>query len=53
MIVSSGAIGSPHLLQMSGIGPAEIVRKLGVASLVDLPGIPCVSLSFASLSLLW
>ncbi len=39
IIVSSGAIGSPKLLQQSGIGPAEELRKAGVEVVHDLPGV--------------
>ena len=39
MIVSCGAIGSPRLLQLSGVGPADELRKAGVAVVHDLPGV--------------
>jgi choline dehydrogenase len=39
VVVSSGAIGSPHLLMLSGIGPADELRALGVRVAVDLPGV--------------
>ncbi len=39
VIVSCGAIGSPRLLQLSGIGPADALRKAGVAVVHDLPGV--------------
>jgi choline dehydrogenase len=35
VIVSSGTIGSPHLLQASGIGPAEHLREHGIAPVAD------------------
>lgn len=38
IIVCAGAIGSPHLLMRSGIGPAESLRALGVPVVADLPG---------------
>ena len=37
VIVSAGAVGSPHLLMLSGIGPADELEKAGVAPTVDLP----------------
>ncbi|MGN6550324.1 MAG: GMC family oxidoreductase [Pararhizobium sp.] len=39
VIVSCGAIGSPKLLQQSGIGPAEELKKVGVTPVHDLPGV--------------
>lgn len=39
VIVSSGPIGSPHLLQRSGIGPANVLRKAGIEVKHDLPGV--------------
>jgi choline dehydrogenase len=37
IILSAGAFGSPQLLQLSGIGPAEQLRGLGITPLVDSP----------------
>ena len=39
VIVSSGAIGSPRLLQLSGIGPADELRALGLEAVHHLPGV--------------
>lgn len=39
VILSAGAIGSPHLLLLSGIGPAEHLRATGVEPRLDLPGV--------------
>lgn len=39
VIVSAGAIGSPKLLQVSGIGPRAHLENVGVDVLVDLPGV--------------
>ena len=39
VLVSSGAIGSPKLLQQSGIGPADQLRAVGVEVRHDLPGV--------------
>ncbi len=39
MLISSGPIGSPHLLQRSGIGPAAVLQKAGVEVLHDLRGV--------------
>ena len=37
VIVSSGAIGSPRLLQLSGIGPAEDLNDLGIDVVLERP----------------
>ena len=39
VIVSGGAVNSPHLLHMSGIGPADHLRSLGARIVKDLPGV--------------
>ena len=38
-LLTAGAIGSPHLLQLSGIGAAALLRQHGIAPLVDAPGV--------------
>ncbi|MGO1120801.1 choline dehydrogenase [Rhodovibrionaceae bacterium A322] len=39
VIVSSGAINSPQLLQLSGIGPAALLKEQGIEVKADLPGV--------------
>ena len=39
VILCGGAINSPQLLQLSGVGNAEELRALGIRSVVDLPGV--------------
>lgn len=39
VLVSTGPIGSPQLLQLSGIGPSEVLRKAGIAVKHELPGV--------------
>ncbi len=39
IILSGGAFGSPHLLLLSGIGPADELAALGIKPVVDLPGV--------------
>jgi choline dehydrogenase len=39
VILSGGAFNSPQLLQLSGVGPAELLRNHGIAVLADLPGV--------------
>jgi choline dehydrogenase-like flavoprotein len=39
VVLSAGAIGSPQLLLLSGVGPAEELRAAGVEVRHDLPGV--------------
>jgi choline dehydrogenase len=39
VILCSGAIGSPHLLMLSGVGPAETLAAHGIAVVKDLRGV--------------
>lgn len=39
VIVSAGAANSPKLLQLSGIGPAQVLRDAGVETVHHLPGV--------------
>jgi choline dehydrogenase len=38
-ILTAGAVGSPQLLQLSGIGPAALLRELGITPVLDAPGV--------------
>ena len=39
VIVCAGAVNSPQLLQLSGIGPAEVLHQAGIPVTLDLPGV--------------
>jgi choline dehydrogenase len=59
VILSAGAIGSPHVLLLSGIGPARQLRALGIDPVADIAGVgenlqdhPIVMASYASRSAL-
>ncbi len=39
VILAAGAIGTPQLLQLSGLGPAALLQELGIAVAQDLPGV--------------
>ena len=39
VILSSGAIGSPHILLLSGVGAASHLAEIGVPLVHDLPGV--------------
>ena len=39
ILVSSGAYNSPQLLQLSGVGPATLLRQHGIDVVLDAPGV--------------
>ncbi len=39
VILAGGTYNSPQLLMLSGIGPADDLRKLGIKPIADLPGV--------------
>lgn len=39
VILSGGAINTPAVLQLSGIGDAQQLQRVGVDSIIDLPGV--------------
>ncbi|MBR7621564.1 choline dehydrogenase [Phenylobacterium sp. 20VBR1] len=39
VILAGGAINSPQLLQLSGVGPGELLRDHGIEVIADLPGV--------------
>lgn len=39
VVLSAGSVGSPQLLQLSGIGPADVLKAAGVEVVHDLPGV--------------
>lgn len=39
VILCAGALNSPHLLMLSGIGPADSLKGVGIEPLLDLPGV--------------
>ncbi|MET4418890.1 GMC family oxidoreductase N-terminal domain-containing protein [Bradyrhizobium sp. RT3a] len=39
VILCAGSVGSPQILQLSGVGPAEWLGELGIATVADRPGV--------------
>ena len=55
VILCAGAVGSPQLLMLSGIGPAALLRELGIEPVADVAGVgqnlqdhPLVLVSYAT-----
>lgn len=39
VVLSSGTLGTPQILERSGVGNGELLRQLGVKVVSDLPGV--------------
>ncbi|KAH8820433.1 putative alcohol oxidase [Xylogone sp. PMI_703] len=39
VVVSSGALGTPQVLERSGVGNPELLKKLGIPVVADVPGV--------------
>ena len=39
IILSAGAVGTPQILMLSGVGPAEHLRSMGIPVVHDAPGV--------------
>ena len=39
IVLSSGSIGSPHILMLSGVGPAQQLAEAGIQQVHELPGV--------------
>jgi len=53
VVLSAGAIGSPQLLLLSGIGPADELRRIGIAPVHDLAGVGANLQDHLELDLQW
>ena len=39
VVLCAGSIGSPQILQLSGLGPASLLKEHGIEPVIDLPGV--------------
>jgi choline dehydrogenase len=53
VVACAGAVNTPHLLQLSGIGPAKHLAEHGVPVLVDAPGVGSSLEDHATVITLW
>jgi choline dehydrogenase len=53
VILSGGTYNSPHLLMLSGVGPAAQLRAQGIAVVVDSPGVGANLSEHANVSMEW
>ncbi|MGI4880169.1 MAG: GMC family oxidoreductase [Janthinobacterium lividum] len=53
VVLSAGAFNSPHILMLSGIGPADELRAHGIAVVQDLPGVGRNLQDHASIAMLY
>ena len=53
VILCSGVVNSPKLLQLSGLGPADHLRQMGIPVVLDLPGVGANLQDHLKLSIRW
>ena len=53
VILSAGAIGSPQLLMLSGVGPADHLKEHGIETIIDSPGVGQNLADHPLLGILW
>ena len=39
VLLTAGAVGSPQILQLSGIGPGSLLQQHGIGTMLDAPGV--------------
>jgi choline dehydrogenase len=53
IVLTAGSIGSPQLLMLSGLGPAQHLRGLGIDVVADLPGVGANLQDHPTLPMIW
>ena len=53
VILAAGAIGTPQLLMLSGIGPADHLREVGIYVLADMPAVGANLMDHPAVPVLW
>jgi choline dehydrogenase len=53
VLLCGGAVNSPHLLMLSGIGPADHLREIGIEPVVDLPRVGSGLQDHPAVPLVW
>ena len=53
IILSAGAIGSPQILMLSGVGPADHLREHGIGTVIDSPGVGQNLADHPLINILW
>jgi choline dehydrogenase len=53
VILAAGAIGTPQLLMLSGIGPADHLREHGIYVIADMPAVGANLMDHPSVPVLW
>jgi choline dehydrogenase-like flavoprotein len=53
VILAAGAIGSPQLLMLSGIGPADHLREHGIYVIADMPAVGANLIDHPAVPVLW